>query len=647
MTATISLIHDARATETTPIPLSEVTEGIKSGKWAYRVQMVRDAFAQGGKDAAADHKKRLPGVLFSGTFSARANDKLIKHSGLICADLDNLGDATESWKEQISADPHVLAAFVSPTGSGLKVVFRCDPERDHLVSFKALEHYVKTNFGLAIDPACKDVARICFVSHDPDIFTSDDAEVIPYEAPAPEPIEFRPRGLQNYGTKPGDDFDQRGDIFSILLNHGWTRKGQNGWVRPGKTGDLGATFDKVPGRFYVFTSSTEFEAQHTYRPWHVYAILEHGGDFSAAAKALAEKGFGEQVEPRQPKAEAPQKIDDLDSRRIRSAQKPVEPITRLFLAGKPIATPGNLVTLISRAKTGKTATIGAAVAAIVGAHYDRHDLDTLGFTAPHTDEAVVLIDTEQSPFDAYTCHQRAMSRAGQESDPEWLHHYALVGYSHAQLKVALPKILEKAKDEHKGIFTLIIDGVADFVASVNDEAECNTFISELRALAVLYDCPIICVIHSNEAKMSGDDGRGHLGKQLTRKAESNLLLKKTGEVTVITSEKQRKAPITEADGVAFRWSDEHGRHMLTDSIPESGKKTSGRKPMYDSSKMLSCVPGPEDKAATVGMIYRVVGQLPCTISDRSFKDYLAKWIETGEVIRSGDSKTGFFFRRAQ
>jgi hypothetical protein len=69
------------------------------------------------------------------------------------------------------------------------------------------------------------------------------------------------------------------------------------------------------------------------------------------------------------------------------------------------------------------------------------------------------------------------------------------------------------------------------------------------------------VIHSNEGLKSGDDGRGHLGKQLTRKAESNLLLKKEGETTAITSEKQRKAPITAADGVAFKWSDEEGRHI--------------------------------------------------------------------------------------
>jgi hypothetical protein len=334
----------------------------------------------------------------------------------------------------------------------------------------------------------------------------------------------------------------------------------------------------------------------------------------------------------------------LDARRVRFTAPPPEPVTRLFLAGKPIATPGNLVTVIARSKTGKTASLGAAVAAILGAHYDRHDLDTFKFTAPHTDEAVILIDTEQSPYDAWTCHSRTMARAGQPPDPEWLHHYALVGDSAQDLRKSLPVALARGQALHKGVFCVILDGVADFVASVNDEAECNEFITYLRALAVSYNCPIICVIHSNEGVKNGDDGRGHLGKQLTRKAESNLLLKKVGDVTTVTSEKQRKAPITEADGVAFRWSDEHGRHISCDN-PEAKVSKGGRKSKYDAEAMLSRVPAPDQSPKALPAIHRDVGTLPCSIDIRTFKDYMAKWIETGEVERIPDRALGFVFKR--
>lgn len=367
------------------------------------------------------------------------------------------------------------------------------------------------------------------------------------------------------------------------------------------------------------------------------AIIEHAYNGTSIAE------LEEQAKTLIP---APRTKTDWQSYRVTLSAKPAEPTVRLFLAGKPIATPGNLVTLISRAKTGKTATIGGVIAAIIGAHYDRHDIDTFGFTAPHTTEAVVLIDTEQSPFDAFTCHQRAFARANQEADISWLCHYAMVGCNAAKLRATLPAILAKASQDHKAVFTVILDGVADYVNSVNDEAECNEFIAWLRALAVQYNCPIICVIHSNEAVKAGDDGRGHLGKQLTRKAESNLLLKKVDNVTTITSEKQRKAPITEADGIAFQWSDELQRHVSCKSLPPSTAR-SGRRPKYDPDLMITAVPGPEAKPETVNAIHRTVGQLPCSIDIRTFKDWMAKWVETGEVVRSGDVKTGFFFKRSR
>ena len=336
---------------------------------------------------------------------------------------------------------------------------------------------------------------------------------------------------------------------------------------------------------------------------------------------------------------AKQAAANLALRRVRSASPPQEPVTRLYLAKKPIATPGNLVTLISRAKTGKTAVLGAATAAIIAAHHDRPSQDTLGFTAPHTQDAVVVIDTEQSPYDAYLCYHRSLKRAGQDTDPDWLYHYSLVGCTPEQIKESILAALASCGP----VFTLILDGVADLVNSVNDEAECNGLVVWLRALAVRHDCPIICVIHSNESVQSGDDGRGHLGKQLIRKAESNLLLKKTGEVTTVTSDKQRKAPITEKDGVAFQWSDEAQMHVSCSTVKEESKL--GRPPKYDQVAMLACFPAPTEPGRPLGQVHRVIRELPCGISERAFKDWVAKWIDTGEVVRTGDSKAGFGFRR--
>lgn len=331
------------------------------------------------------------------------------------------------------------------------------------------------------------------------------------------------------------------------------------------------------------------------------------------------------------------------SSRIRAGAPPPEPQTRLFLAGKPICTPGNLTTIIARAKTGKTTALGAATAAIIAAHYDRTHTDTLRFSAPHNSgHAVILIDTEQSQYDAWACHLRTLARAD-SPDPQWLYHYSLVGSTAADLRQALPQILATAKEQTGGVFTVILDGVADFVTSVNDEPECNAFVAHLHALAAQYDTPILCVIHSNEAKLSGDDGRGHLGKQLTRKAESNLLLKKTDDVTTITSEKQRKAPITEADGVAFRWDDTLLRHTLTDAPKVGGSATpKGRPSKYAIADFMQFIPFGADKAMPAAQIHRRVAGAS-GISLAGFKDLLFRSAQSGAIFMIDKPGVGLVF----
>jgi hypothetical protein len=94
--------------------------------------------------------------------------------------------------------------------------------------------------------------------------------------------------------RPGDDFNARGDVRALLRQHGWTlaRDAVNQyWRRPGKDAGWSATLRE--GTFYVFSSSAApFEPNCAYSPFHVYALLEHGGDFSSAAAELRRLGFG-------------------------------------------------------------------------------------------------------------------------------------------------------------------------------------------------------------------------------------------------------------------------------------------------------------------------------------------------------------------
>lgn len=306
-----SLIEQIRITKGpfATVDLATFIDHIRAGQWAEPVQRMRAILEREAKNdddkekikaEAKRIKVKLPAVLPSGVFDKRSNEGLRERTGLICADLDALGDQLPSYRQQIEADPHTLACFLSPSGTGLKVWLRLDLKRTHEEGFRAMRRHFLKRFGLEIDEACKDVSRACFVSNDPDAFLADDAEVLPYP---PEPLPFAtpeekmPGSRLVEGTRPGDDYDARGDFFALLRRHGWTSTGDGGkrWTRPGKTRGVSATWDEVPGRFYVFSSSAApLEAGKTYKPWHVFALFEHGGDFKAAARALAAQGYGEQ-----------------------------------------------------------------------------------------------------------------------------------------------------------------------------------------------------------------------------------------------------------------------------------------------------------------------------------------------------------------
>ncbi|MCY2987632.1 MAG: hypothetical protein NTY19_07180 [Planctomycetota bacterium] len=103
-----------------------------------------------------------------------------------------------------------------------------------------------------------------------------------------------------YGAdRPGDDFNNRATWAEILEPHGWAFVHEDGfdvchWRRPGKNVGTSATTNySGEDRLYVFsTSAAPFDEDHSYSKFEAYTWLEHDGDFSAAARDLASRGFG-------------------------------------------------------------------------------------------------------------------------------------------------------------------------------------------------------------------------------------------------------------------------------------------------------------------------------------------------------------------
>ncbi len=153
-----------------------------------------------GENASDYKKKNFIAVAFSGIFApTRAKKNLQAHSGFICLDLDKLpADKFDLIKKQIQSDEHTYLCFVSPSGNGLKVVFKIDMSKDlkneqqtHEKYFAQIESYFLDRYHIQIDKACKNVDRLCFLPHDKDVFTNFSAITFPLiiEKKEEKPIE--------------------------------------------------------------------------------------------------------------------------------------------------------------------------------------------------------------------------------------------------------------------------------------------------------------------------------------------------------------------------------------------------------------------------------------------------------------------------
>ena len=169
-------------------------------------------------------KKKLPGVTWSGRFSERAGDNLLEHSGLLCTDLDARGDTLPEVREKLLASPHVWALFRSPSGDGLKCIFRVRANAAlHRASFRAVQQHVAKLTGVEIDQSCKDVARLCFLSFDLDLYHNANAtEIEPVTEPEkPKPWVFSPNGVVDLNARQRIATELLGEIQWDSETHGF------------------------------------------------------------------------------------------------------------------------------------------------------------------------------------------------------------------------------------------------------------------------------------------------------------------------------------------------------------------------------------------------------------------------------------------
>lgn len=185
-------------------------EGLKEPTEKYRAM-------QPGK-AKDNAKKAFRAVCWSVSGykdNKRLASNCTQHSGLICIDIDKLNPLDfHSLRKAIPQDPHTHLCFTSPSGNGIKVIIKIEPNAEkHLAYFNSIAAYYLERYHVVIDASGKDVSRLCFVCHDADCFLNTDSVLFTLAETAPGKLTTQQQ--QNLRKNTGITVN---DVFEFTQN---------------------------------------------------------------------------------------------------------------------------------------------------------------------------------------------------------------------------------------------------------------------------------------------------------------------------------------------------------------------------------------------------------------------------------------------
>lgn len=207
--------------------------------------------------------------------------------------------------------------------------------------------------------------------------------------------------LQAPEGSAGADFNQRASWPDILTPFGFEHVGRSGdvdqWRRPGTANPVSATTGYGDSDlFYAFSPNCGYgiEADRGYSKFAIYTHLNHGGDFTSAAKALGEQGYG--TRPEMPQIDISAVLNPVEHGKI-EVIKPI-PIKELVKQFPSLSEPifegflrrGETCNLIAPTKAGKSwLSYGMALSVATGKPWLNHFQCKRG--------RVLMIDNELHP----------------------------------------------------------------------------------------------------------------------------------------------------------------------------------------------------------------------------------------------------------
>ncbi|MDO4986598.1 MAG: BT4734/BF3469 family protein [Prevotella sp.] len=165
---------------TLPVDEAQFWALVKASEWNEKIDKYRETH-----DAAL--KRKLPAFIFQATFDETTSPKgktgawrkqsATQLTGLVVMDIDHIEDPKgvfDQWG--LGTDEHgfinkdaagrILLVYITPSGKGLKVVFKADVAVGNLIDN---QHAMAKVLGVEVDESCKDASRMSFVCKESDI----------------------------------------------------------------------------------------------------------------------------------------------------------------------------------------------------------------------------------------------------------------------------------------------------------------------------------------------------------------------------------------------------------------------------------------------------------------------------------------------
>jgi hypothetical protein len=208
----------------------------------------------------------------------------------------------------------------------------------------------------------------------------------------------------------------------------------------------------------------------------------------------------------------------LDSSEIKADDVYQMPPRVIWVDDITVGTSGNFSASVGKAKSKKTFNMISMVASAITGEKVLHYRVSL----PDGKTKVLYVDTEQSRYHCHKVVNRILRLAGlPESQP--CDNLKFIGLREFPPSVRL-RLIERALERCDEYGLVIIDGIRDLMLDINNATESVQVINKLMRWSSCYDLHIHCVLHLNKAD---DNIRGHIGTELTNKAETIMLISKS------------------------------------------------------------------------------------------------------------------------